>query len=168
MGRAAFNKTTVLISNFEVDRKSEFLANLAYVLTMSVNGSRYTKSDLVSAYGKMHDNFGLPGKEAAKVANELESHTGLFVQSGYDAFEFSHKSLQEYLTAEFIVRLPSIPEPQRTLLRLPNELAIATAISSQPSLYFLPLGVRKIGFNSAILRFHSRICHETTAGGAGL
>lgn len=123
-------------SNFEVDRKSEFLANLAYVLTLSATGVRYSKRDLISAYEKIHGNFDLPLKEAAKVANELESHTGLFVQSGYDFFEFSHKSLQEYLAADFIVKLPSIPEEPRQLARLANELAIATAISSQPSLYF--------------------------------
>ena len=123
-------------ANFEIDRKSEFLANLAYVLTMSVKRSAYSKDDLIRAYEKIHDNFGLPRGEAGKVANELESHTGLFVQGGYDTFEFSHKSLQEYLTAEFIVRLPAVPSNGRALLTLPNELAIATAISSRPSEYF--------------------------------
>jgi hypothetical protein len=123
-------------ANFEVDRKSEFLANLAYVLTMSVKRSAYSKDDLISAYERIYDNFGLPSGEAAKVAKELETHTGLFVRSGYDTFEFSHKSLQEYLTAEFIVRLPAVPSERRDLLRLPNELAISTAISSRPSQYF--------------------------------
>ena len=123
-------------ANFEVDRKSEFLANLAYELTMSVKRSAYTKEDLIAAYAAIYDNFGLPSGDAAKVANELESHTGLFLQSGYDTFEFSHKSLQEFLTAEFIVRLPAVPSERLTLLRLPNELAIATAISSRPSQYF--------------------------------
>jgi hypothetical protein len=56
---------------------------------MSVKWSAYRKDDLISAYGKIYDNFGLPRADAAKVANELESHTGLFVQSGYDTFEFS-------------------------------------------------------------------------------
>jgi hypothetical protein len=93
----------------------------------------------VKAYERIHDNFGLPRGEAAKVANELESHTGLFVQGGYETFEFSHKSLQEYLAAEFIVRLPSVPAKGRMLLGLPNELAIATAISSRPSQYFAHL-----------------------------
>src|SRR3954447_10115796 len=103
---------------------------------MSVKRSVYSKDDLISAYERIYDNFGLPSGEAAKVANELETHTGLFVQSGYDTFEFSHKSLQEYLTAEFIVRLPAVPSERRDLLRLPNELAISTAISSRPSQYF--------------------------------
>jgi hypothetical protein len=128
-------------ANFEVDRKSEFLANLAYVLTVSFTA--YSKGDLVRAYEKIHDNFGLPRGEASKVANELETHTGLFVQGGYETFEFSHKSLQEYLTAEFIVRLPAVPSKGRLLLGLPNELAIATAISSRPSRYFTHLVLDK-------------------------
>jgi hypothetical protein len=126
-------------ANFEIDRKSEFLANLAYVLTMSFKRSAYSKEDLIRAYDKIYDNFGLPRLEAAKVANELESHTGLFVQGGYDRFEFSHKSLQEYLTADFIVKLHAVPAHGRSLLPLPNELAIATAISSRPSRYFAHL-----------------------------
>jgi hypothetical protein len=105
----------------KIDRKAEFLANLAYNLTISVKRSAFTKDDLVHAYEKMFDNFGLPRGDAAKVANELESHTGLFVQGGYELFEFSHKSLQEYLTAEFIVKLPAIPSGN-ILTILPNEL----------------------------------------------
>ena len=69
----------------------------------------------------------------------MESHTGLLLEAGHDLFEFSHKSLQEYLTAEFIVRLPSIPDDFSLLLLLPNELAIATAISSRPSEYLAQL-----------------------------
>ena len=130
-------------ANFEIDRKSEFLANLAYVLTLSFKRSAYSKDDLVKAYEKIYDNFGLPRGEASKVANELETHTGLFVQGGYETFEFSHKSLQEYLTAEFIVRLPAVPSKGRLLLGLSNELAIATAISSRPSQYFTHLVLDK-------------------------
>ena len=123
-------------ANFEIDRKFEFLTNLAYVLTLHLSGPKYSKRDLINGYEDIHENFGLPRDEATKVANELETHTGLFIQSGYEAFEFSHKSLQEYLTAEFIVRLPTIPAGRKLLLGLPNELAIAVAISSRPSHYF--------------------------------
>jgi GTPase SAR1 family protein len=130
-------------AHFEIDRKSEFLANLAYVLTTSFRRPTYDKEDFIRAYSKICENFGLPLAEAAKVANELESHTGLFVQAGYESYEFSHKSLQEYLAADFIVKLPSIPSKGRSLLILPNELAIATAISSRPSDYFAHLVLDK-------------------------
>lgn len=123
-------------SSFDIDRKFEFLCNLAYVLTVTRRGSVFAREDLTNAYTRIYDNFGLPRGEASKVAGELETHTGLFLQAGYETYEFSHKSLQEYLTAEFIVRLPSIPDDPKVLLALPNELAIATAISSRPSEYF--------------------------------
>lgn len=73
---------------------------------MSGEQQAYRKDDLIWANEKIHEIFGLPREDAAKVAGELESHTGLFVQSAYDIFEYSRKSLQEYLTAEFVVKLP--------------------------------------------------------------
>jgi NACHT domain-containing protein len=138
-------------ASFDVDRKFEFLCHLAFSLTTSLKGSTFSKDDLVRAYHRLHSNFGLPSSDAYKVANELESHTGLFVQAGYESFEFSHKSLQEYLTAEFIVRLPSIPISSKTLGIMPNELAIATAISSRPSEYFAQLVFER--FNDSVFTF---------------
>lgn len=123
-------------SEFEIDRKFEFLSNLAYKLTSSVGKSVFDKRDLKTAYTEIHQNYSLPLEEAEKVVEELETHTGLFVQAGFDLFEFSHKSIQEYLTAEYIVRLPSLP---KNLINIPNEMAIAVAISSNPSLYFSSL-----------------------------
>ena len=95
---------------FESDRKFEFLSNLAYVLTVSAVKTIFDTDDLLSCYGKIYQNYGLPKGDAQKVVNELESHTGLFIESGFGIYEFSHKSLQEYLTAEYIVRLPAIPD----------------------------------------------------------
>jgi hypothetical protein len=83
---------------------------------------------------------------------ELETHTGLIVQAGTDLFEFSHKSLQEYLTAVFIVGLPAIPTNMIELQVMPNELAIATALSSRPSEYFYALVARH--FSQIKLSFH--------------
>jgi len=122
-------------ANFEADRKEDFLANLAYELTRRYKTTTFGKDRLLACYSKIHGNFGLPLNQATKVVDELESHTGLFFQSGQDSFEFSHKSLQEFLTAEFIVRLAAIPSNMIELQIMPNELAVATAISSQPSEY---------------------------------
>jgi hypothetical protein len=126
-------------SNFEVDRKEEFLADLAHTLTTSNKESTFTRGDLVECYLKIFVNYGLPRGEAQEVVNELETHTGLILQTGADLFEFSHKSLQEYLTAEFIVALPAIPANMIELQIMPNELAIATALSSRPSEYLFRL-----------------------------
>lgn len=126
-------------SDFEVDRKADFLADLAHELTKSNRVSTFSRSDLVDTFLRIYANYGLPKSDAQAVVNELESHTGLIVQSGSDYFEFSHKSLQEYLTAVFIVGLPSIPRNMIELQLMPNELAIATALSSRPSEYFYDL-----------------------------
>lgn len=126
-------------SKFEADRKFEFLSNLAYDMTIHVKKTIFDTNDLKNSYERFFENFGLPKGEAQKVANEIESHTGLFIEAGYDMYEFSHKSLQEYLTAEYIVKLPTLPEKKDIIYALPNELAIAISISSSPSAYFCEL-----------------------------
>jgi hypothetical protein len=129
-------------SDFEVDRKTEFLSDLAHSLTTSNKTSTFTRDDLIESYRHIYQNYGLRNSEAQAVVNELETHTGLIVQSGFDFFEFSHKSLQEYLTAVFIYGLPGIPRNMIELQIMPNELAIATALSSRPSEYLYTLVIR--------------------------
>jgi hypothetical protein len=126
-------------AQFESDRKAEFLSNLAYFLTTESRTTVFSKEQFYEAYRNISRNFGLPENQELMVVSELESHTGLFVQSGYDQFEFTHKSLQEYLAADYIVRLPGVPKGRRILETIPNELAIAVAISSNPSWYLSEL-----------------------------
>lgn len=140
-------------SSFEVDRKFEFLANLAYSLTTSNFNVSFTRKDLEHAYFKIFQDFDLDKNEVIKVVTELESHTGLFVQAGYHQYEFAHKSLQEYLTAEYIVKLPIIPNQRGILIRLPEELAIAVTISSSPSAYFVELVTNRFIPNSFNYKF---------------
>lgn len=130
-------------ASFELDRKFEFLSCLAYNLTVSVRKTIFDKYELESTYKKICSDFDLNIRESKDVISELESHTGLFVQAGYELFEFAHKSLQEYLTAEYIVKLPFIPEEKYILERLPNELAIAISISSSSSQYFVEVIIRR-------------------------
>ena len=126
-------------ADFEVDRKFEFLCALAFELTSARHQSVFSKDYLLSAYNKIRSDFLLPPREGLAVLSELEGHTGLLVRAGHELFEFSHKSIQEYLAAEHVVRLPSIPRNVKLLRRTPNELAIAVAISSRPSEYFCEL-----------------------------
>ena len=115
-------------ANFDNDKKAEFLANLAYDLTSKLKTSTFDREGLITCYRDIHENFGLPASDATKVVDELETHTGLFLQSGRDRFEFSHKSLQEFLTAEFIVKLPSIPRNMIELQTdLPPEISLSQA-----------------------------------------
>lgn len=124
---------------FEPDRKFEFLCHLAFLLTAWLQKTSFSDQDLVQIYSKIHNEYGLTINQAQQVISEIETQNGLLLKSGYESFEFAHKSLQEYLTAEYLVKLPIIPTYIHTLTRLPNELAIAVVISSRPGLYFSEL-----------------------------
>ena len=132
-------------SEFETDRKFEFLSHIAYYLTTHIKSTIFEKEHFEETYKNIYKDFGLNVNQCELVANELESHTGLFIQNGYKKYEFSHKSLQEYLTAEYIVRLPSIPVKKDCLETLSNEFAVAIAISSNPSRYFTELVLNRFG-----------------------
>ncbi len=124
---------------FEVDRKFEFLSSLAFHLTIKNGRAIFSKRDLSLVYQDIYVDFDLERHDSKDVINDLESHTGLFVQAGYDFYEFAHKSIQEYMAAEYIVKLPKMLDQKRLIERLPNELAITITISSNPSLYFIEL-----------------------------
>ena len=126
-------------AHFEVDRKYEFLCHLAYHLTTTLQVTTFSTQNLITAYESIYDEYGLVKQEVRQVVSEIETHTGLILQSGYEHFEFAHKSLQEFLTAEYLVKLPTIPNAWAILSKLPNELAVAIAISSSPSDYLSEL-----------------------------
>lgn len=136
-------KRTSKYAMFEVDRKFEFLSNLAFNLTIKNSKAIFSRSDLKAIYKNIYIDFDLEVTDSKEVITDIESHTGLFVRAGYDFYEFAHKSIQEFLTADYIVKLPNIPMQKRVIEKLPNELAIAITISSNPSEYFLQI-VKKI------------------------
>jgi len=128
-------------AGFEVDRKFEFLSHVAYALTTQLQTTVFSRQGLAEVYELVREYYDLERNEVYAVVNELESHTGLLLQSGYDSFEFAHKSLQEYLAAEHLVKLPGIPR-ELNLILIPNELAIATTISSIAGEYFVETSKR--------------------------
>lgn len=129
-------------SKFEADRKFELLCHLAYVLTCEYRASVFSADALTTAYQQICGKYRLPLNQAEEVARELESHTGLFLESGFQSYEFAHKSLQEYLAAEYMVRLPSLSAAEAYLSLIPAELALAVAISSDPTQYFSTVVLR--------------------------
>lgn len=132
-------KRTSKYAMFEVDRKFEFLSNLAFNLSIKNSKAVFSRSDLQSIYKTIYIDFDLDSSDSTEVIQDIESHTGLFVQAGYDFYEFAHKSIQEFLTADYIVKLPNIPSQNKIIEKLPNELAIAITISSNPSEYFIQI-----------------------------
>jgi NACHT domain len=141
-------KRTSAYSGFDVDRKEEFLAQLAFELTTSVQTLQFNTATLKKIYSIIHNDHGLPERDAESVIFEIESHNGLLVQSGYDTYEFAHKSLQEYLAAYYIIRLPSLSRIIPLYSVLPNELAIATALSSKPGDYLCELTLRTVDYGA--------------------
>jgi hypothetical protein len=128
-------RRTTSYAQFEPDRKFEFLCQLAYEVTTRFQATVISHSMLIDAYESICHYFSLPVREAQVVAREIESHTGLLLEGGFEKYEFAHKSIQEYLTAEHIVRLPMIPNDQTTIIHLGGELAISVSISSSPTQY---------------------------------
>ena len=124
---------------FESDRKEEFLSRFSYELTTSTKDNYFSTKTIGVIYNKICHDFGLDKNELKEVINEIESHSGLFLQVGYDCFEFSHKSIQEYLAADYLVKLPNLRADFEYLSSIPNELAIAITISSNSSMYFCEL-----------------------------
>lgn len=130
---------------FEIDRKFEFLSCLAYCLTTELNSFFFNRKTLSVIYLRICSKFKLAENQVNEVIDELETHNGLFIKSGFDTYEFSHKSLQEFLTADYISRLPTPISSVSIIYKLPHELAIATSISSDPTLYFHEAIINKIG-----------------------
>lgn len=124
---------------FDVDAKLSFLTALAYFGTFQLRKRRFEHRDFIRAYERLHARFGLPSDEADEVATEIETHTGLVVEAGYKRFEFSHLSIQEYLAAEYVVRLPNSDEYRRLLERSPATVAVAVALSSDPDVFLSAL-----------------------------
>lgn len=120
-------------AGFDADSKADFLADMAYYLTYTSRRAQFTEDELVAAYLKVHARFGLPERDARRVVREIETHTGIVVAAGVDSFEFSHLSIQEFLCASFLVRSNAPLLVRRALEIHPAAVAVAAALSSQPS-----------------------------------
>jgi predicted NACHT family NTPase len=122
---------------FDTNRKREFLAHLAFWLTYELREQQFTSNSLASVYLELHERFNLPFGESEAVVRELETHTGIFVDAGYNRFEFSHLSLQEYLCASYVVREPISGLFARYLVDKPAPIAVACTLAPRPE-HWLP------------------------------
>jgi hypothetical protein len=148
-------------ANFSPDTKLEFLSALSYELTYQCRARRFSGEQLKNAYRAIFDSFGLPREAAEQVAGEIESHTGIIVESGFDHYEFSHLSLQEYLCGFYLVRLPFGDQINRYLTEYPAPVAVAVSLASSPSdwLASILLSTSRLG-GAWLQSFFSRIFHE--------
>jgi predicted NACHT family NTPase len=128
-----------VFEGFQSDKKFEFLSHLSFYLTTTYQTSTFGKVQFETAYVEICEDHGLPIAKASDLVKELESHTGLFLESGYERYEFVHKSIQEYLASEYLVRLPTFNTVRKDFEKLGAELAIAVSISSNSSIYYVEL-----------------------------
>ena len=136
-------------SKFETDRKMEFLSRFAYELTVEYGRISFNQSVLKSIYKDICMDFRLPMEESKDVVKEIESHNGLIIQTGSDNYEFAHKSILEYLVADYLVKLPIVIRNSNLYNLLPNELAIMIAISSNTNLTYYQL-IQNVFQNSTL------------------
>lgn len=122
-------------AEFFPERKLEFLAAVSFNLIYEKIKSTlaFTNYELEEVYSKIYESYRLPKDEASLVAREIESHTGLIVETSGSLYEFSHLSFQEYLCAYYLVRNPFMDEIRGYLLTRPAPVAIAIAISPNPN-----------------------------------
>jgi len=123
-------------ADFSPRKKERFLQAMAYQLTTRGARGGFSEEDLLVAFDEIAADFSLPSY-ATDVVQEIESHTGLIIQSGFKRFEFFHLTVQEYLTAMYAQRTPSAIA---TLFpKYPDELALVVAASADVSDYLLKI-----------------------------
>lgn len=123
-------------ASFSLTEKEKFLSALSFELTYKQKTNRFDVNNLLESYLSIYKKFNLDKNEAELVIEEIESHTGLIIKSGYSFFEFSHLSLQEYLCANYLVRSPISKNISLYLKEYPAPLAIAIALSTEPGAWF--------------------------------
>ncbi|WP_139419008.1 NACHT domain-containing protein [Chryseobacterium mulctrae] len=151
-------------ANFDNEQKFEFLSQFAFDLTVNYSHKIYSEDAFLATYERIYEDYNLPYNEREKVIKEIESHNGIIVKSAYDQYEFVHKSMQEYLSAEYIVKLPEIPVKLFYDTNISNELAVAVSLSSKPNQYYYKLifeifSMKNLG-NQFALEFLSRLVYE--------
>jgi hypothetical protein len=103
--------------------------------------TQFSTEDLSRVYRMICDPFGLPPHEEHQVAAELESHTGIFVKSGIERYEFAHLSMQEYLCAEYLLAVPLDTYAEKVARNL-ESVAVAAALTHSPSEWLSALILR--------------------------
>ncbi len=158
--------------DFNTRKKIKFISELSYYLTYKIRQKVFSSKDLILIYEQISKKYGLPEDDSKAVVLEIESHTGLIVESTYKNFEFSHLSIQEFLCAKHLVHLPYSKETINYFFEYPEPLAIAVCISGEPSTWFTNLILnsslninnfrnRAENYSSAIYTILTRLLVET-------
>jgi hypothetical protein len=153
---------------FDADAKLEFLTNVAYLFTFQLRRTSVSHDSLMMLIESIARRFDLPPSEFERMAYEIETHTGIIVEESLDRYAFSHESLQEYLAAEFLVRMPATPAIHETITVSPAVAAVAVALSSDSTRFLSTLLESDLEVDSATWnRFIRRLLLERPRFSAG-
>ncbi|MDB3936204.1 NACHT domain-containing protein [Granulosicoccus sp.] len=144
---------------FSMVEKMNFLSYLSYQLMKDIGMSEFTSEEFHRIYIGGCSTFDLPIGEAKSVLDEIEQDTGVLVEDRQEVYRFVHLSMQEYLAARYLIGLPSWPNVN-FLLNIPSVLAVATAMSSNPTLYFVELISRSLKFDGVTYSFYETLLNR--------
>ncbi|MEL7707576.1 NACHT domain-containing protein [Citromicrobium bathyomarinum] len=125
-----------LVEDVMLTTKRRLIDEIAFKTVFEIRKVRFSISDIEVAIIDSLKRNKIRSSASIDVLSEIESHTGLIVESGYSNYEFCHPVLQEYLAACHLVKLPNLTSYLEDILPSAPCLAVASAISSDPTHFF--------------------------------
>jgi hypothetical protein len=158
------------IDGFDHSEKRKLLSNISFEMAKDNSSLIFSIADFSRAMRAVAPRFRLESHNSREILQELESHTGVIFYSGFENYEYYHKTFQEYLCGEFLAGVPLISEYYVSmLLNMPDVCAMATLLSNDRDAFAWALNstLSKISItHETLLRFWSqywsRVCLENT------
>ena len=121
---------------FHAERRFRFLCSLSYALMKDLRTGRFTSLAFRDVFEKIGPRFDFRPWQSDEVIQEIESHTGILVESGFGHFEFCHLTVQEFLAATHLLSLPGSEQKAIEMLAVsPATVAVAVCASGDPTDY---------------------------------
>lgn len=134
------------LKQFNTYKKEEFIGHMAFNLTYEIGIKKIFKhKDLIKAYYSVKEKYPqLKNEEPKSVIKDIETDNALIITSFDNEYEFSHLTLQEYLCAKHILKIPFSRRIYDYLSKNPEPLALSVILSSEPSDWFAMLVLSNI------------------------
>ncbi len=117
---------------FDPDQKRRFLSNLAFEFVKLDHAPTFSVNRFLATFDRLKSRFRLEKAAPREILSEIESHTGLIYLSGFEQYDFMHKSIQEFLLGKYLASIPLLSEYQAFLRNTPDACALGTVLSEDP------------------------------------